>query len=377
MQKPLISSLPSFRAFQSWHQTIGAAASIGDALTAGDDLRERGDAGRRAWLRQAVSLGAAAASASLSVPAWAVSTASGAGQVSDAALRNVTLRVGDQTGATRGLFEAAGLLKDVPFKIEWSVFPTAAALHEALKANATDIGSANDSPTVTAIVGGSPVQVVAAWQRTHSTDTALLTRPNSGIASLQGLRGKTISPTTRGSVGHFLVVGLLQQAGIPLSDVKLAFLAPTDASAAFASGGIDAWSTWGIFRARTVGVLHAQTLDDGARINSGLSLLSAHPEALKDSAKVAAIAHFARLQDRALAWGQGNRAGYIDWFKRFSKQDDQVAAGTYNDAVGYQRQPIGDGVRQRVDATYKTWIGAGLLQPGADLAAHLYHGITA
>lgn len=373
MSKPLIQLLPSYRSLQIQRPFADTDAQAG-ADAAGMGCREPG---RRAWLRQAASLGALAAAGGMPWQAWAATAAPGpAGQVSDAALKNVTLRVGDQTGATRGFLEAAGLLKNVPYKIEWSVFPTAAALHEALKANATDIGSANDSPTVTAIAGGSTVQVVSAWQRLRATDTSLLTPHGSKIQSLQALRGKTISPTTRGSVGHFLVVGLLEKAGIPLDDVKLAFLAPTDASAAFASGSIDAWSTWGVFRARTVGVLHAQILDNGSSVNSGLLLLSAHPDALKDSAKVAAIAHYSRLQDQAYAWGRANRAGYIDWFKQFSKQDDQVAAGTYEDSVGYQRQPIAAGVQQRVDETYKTWIGAGLLKPGVDLASHLYHGIT-
>jgi sulfonate transport system substrate-binding protein len=372
MSKPLIQLIPSLRT----RYTPRASADVDTRLCTAEDGIDGNTAGRRAWLRRAASLGIAAAAGGLPWQAWAASPAPApAGEVSDAALKNVTLRIGDQTGAVRGLLEAAGVLDDVPYKIEWSVFPTAAALHEALKANATDIGSANDSPTVTAIAGGSPVQVVSAWQRQHATDTALLTPRNSAIHSVQALRGKTISPTTRGSVGHFLVVGLLQNAGIPLSEVKLAFLAPTDASAAFASGSIDAWSTWGVFRARTVGVLHAQTVDDGASVNSGLSLLSAHPEALKDPAKVAAIAHYSRLQDRAYAWGRANRDGYIAWFQRFSKQDAQVAAGTYDDAVGYRRQPIGAGVQARIDATYKTWVGAGLLHAGTNLSDHLYRGV--
>jgi hypothetical protein len=62
-------------------------------------------------------------------------------------LSKVTLRIGDQTGATRSKLQAAGLLKDVPYNIDWSVHAAAVNLHEALKADAIDIGSANDSPT--------------------------------------------------------------------------------------------------------------------------------------------------------------------------------------------------------------------------------------
>lgn len=290
-------------------------------------------------------------------------------------LSKVTLRVGDQTGATRGLFRAAGLLEKLPYQIEWSVFPAAVDLHEALKANATDIGASNDSPAVTAFAGGSPVKVVSAWREPNATDTTLLTQQDSKIKSLQDLRGKTISPTTRGSVAHFLVVGLLKQAGIPLDQVKLAFLTPTDASAAFSSGSIDAWSTWGIFRARAQGSLHARTVASGANVNTGLSVLSAHPQALQDPAKRAAIAHFSTLQDRAYAWGRANRDAYIDWYASFSRQDKAVVSAIYADNVGYKRIAVDGALLSRLHETYQTWVDVGLLKPGLDLNAHVYNGL--
>ncbi len=287
-------------------------------------------------------------------------------------LSKVTLRVGDQTGATRGLFHAAGLLDKLPYQIEWSVFPAAVDLHEALKANATDIGASNDSPAVTAFAGGSPVKVVSAWREPDSTDTTLLTQQGSKIKTLQDLRGKTISPTTRGSVAHFLVVGLLKQAGIPLDQVKFAFLTPTDASAAFSSGSIDAWSTWGIFRARAQGSLHARVVDSGAHVNTGLSVLSAHPQALQDSAKRAAIAHFSALQDRAYAWGRANRDAYIDWYASFSRQDKAVVSAIYADNVGYKRIPVDGALVSRLHDTYQTWVDVGFLKPGLDVSSHVY-----
>src|SRR5207253_1660441 len=78
-------------------------------------------------------------------------------------LSKVTLRIGDQTGATQSKLQAAGLLSTVPYRIEWSVYPAAVNLHEALKADAVDIGQAGDAPTVSAIAGGSQIKVVAAW----------------------------------------------------------------------------------------------------------------------------------------------------------------------------------------------------------------------
>ena len=51
----------------------------------------------------------------------------------------VTLRVGDQKGGNRSLLEIAGLAKDLPYKIEWSEFPAAAPILEALNAGTMSV----------------------------------------------------------------------------------------------------------------------------------------------------------------------------------------------------------------------------------------------
>ncbi len=282
-------------------------------------------------------------------------------------LSKVTLRVGDQTGVSQGLLKAAGLLNELPYKIEWSQFPAAVNLHEALKANATDIGSANDSPTVSAIAGGSKISVVAGWTN-GGLGTSLLVPKNSKVNSLADLRGKTICPTTRGSVAHFLVVGLLKEAGIGLDEVKFAFLSPTDATAAFGSGNIDAWATWGIFRARAVGKLGARVLDRGERINSGLTLLSATPSAVRDPAKLAAIRHYAGLVDSGFEWGRSHRDAYIDWYASFSKQDKEVVASVYEENVANRRARIDAALIARIKATHAVWVENAILTGSIDFS---------
>ena len=280
-------------------------------------------------------------------------------------LGRVTLRVGDQTGASQGLLRAAGLLDDVPYKIDWSTYAAAVNLHEALKADATDIGSANDSPTVSAIAGGSRILAVASWTN-GGKGTSLLVRKDSPIRSVAELRGKTISPTTRGSVAHFTTIGVLKQAGIPLDQVTLAFLSPTDASAAFGSGAVDAWAIWGIFRARTIGARGARVLHDGVGINSGQSVLSATRNAVADPGKRAAIAHFAQLTDRGYAWARAHPDAYIAWYSAFSKQDRSVVAALYDENAAYRRVPIDDTFVARLQRTHAVWVEAGVLKGSID-----------
>lgn len=289
-------------------------------------------------------------------------------------LRKVTLRVGDQTGASQGLLRAAGLLDNLPYQIEWSNYAAAVNLHEALKADATDIGSANDSPTVSAIAGGSRILAVASWTN-GGKGTSLLVRKNSDIKTVADLRGKTISPTTRGSVAHFTTVGILKEAGIPLEEVKLAFLSPTDASAAFGAGSIDAWAIWGIFRARTVGALGARVLHDGVGINSGQSVLSATRSAVADPGKRAAIAHFAQLTDKAYAWARANPDAYIAWYAAFSKQDKSVVASLHEENSAYKRVPVDDTFVARLQRTHAVWLDTGVLRGPIDFNQYVYRDL--
>lgn len=289
-------------------------------------------------------------------------------------LANVTLRIGDQTGATRAKLEAAGLLKNVPYKIEWSVYAAAVNLHEALKADAVDIGSAADSPTVSAIAGGSKIKVVAAFSN-GGRGTALLVPANSPIKTIEDLKGKTISPTTRGSVAHYLTVGVLKKAGLKDGDVKLAFLTPADASAAFQTGSIDAWGTWGVYQARTIGTLKARVLIDGQGINTGNGVLSATDHALSDPGKVAAIADFADRIERGYKWSSENRDAYIDFYSAFSKQDKSIIAEIYEDEAAFRRVPLDEKLAVSLQGVFDTWKEAGVLSGDLDLSKYVYRDL--
>lgn len=281
--------------------------------------------------------------------------------------QETVLRVGDQVGAERARLEAAGLLDDLPYRIEWSVYPAAVNLHEALKAGAIDIGSSADSPAVSAIAGGSHVRIVAAFNN-GGQGTSIIVPKDSAIETVADLRGKTISPTTRGSVSHYLVLGALKQAGISPSEVTLAFLTPTDASAAFQAGSIDAWGTWGIYTARTTGVLGARKLVDGAGINSGYSVYAATDAALADPARRAAIADYADRMERAYAWSRDNREAFLDFYAAFTKQNREVVEPMFEEQTAYIRRPVDDALAADLQQVHDTWVEAGVLGGTLDLS---------
>ena len=82
--------------------------------------------------------------------------------VPPAELSGLTLRVGDQKGNSQAVMEAAGVLKDVPYKISYSQFQSGPALIAAETGGSVDLGKMSETPLVFAQNAGSPVKVVYA-----------------------------------------------------------------------------------------------------------------------------------------------------------------------------------------------------------------------
>src|SRR6478672_9552862 len=102
----------------------------------------------------------------------------------------VVLRVASQKGGTKALFLASGALEGVPYTIEWSEFPAAQHLLEALGAGAVDVGAVGDAPFHFAYQSGSPIKAVQAIHYDPQTPaTAILVRSSSPVRRDRELRG--------------------------------------------------------------------------------------------------------------------------------------------------------------------------------------------
>ncbi|MFT4268427.1 MAG: aliphatic sulfonate ABC transporter substrate-binding protein [Xenophilus sp.] len=153
------------------------------------------------------------------------------------------LRVGDMNSiAIRPVLEAAGLLKDLPYEVQWSKYPAGAPELEALNAGAIDFGQVGDIAVLFAYASQVPVRVVHTI-RFKANQMVLLVGKNSSARSITDLKGRKIA-VNRGGGGHLLTLALLERAGLKADDVKLHFLGPADAKPAFANGAVDAWAVW-------------------------------------------------------------------------------------------------------------------------------------
>jgi len=222
-------------------------------------------------------------------------TGCGAGGAGDG---QAPLKVGSQRGGTKAILIASGALEGVPYKIEWSEFAAAQPLLEAVGAGAVDLGEAGDAPFLFAYAGGARIKAVQAGKSGGSA-TALLVRKGSTIRDVAGLRGKKVA-TGRGSIGHYLLLRLLEDAGLRPADVQIVFLNPGDAKAAFSSGAIDAWVTWGSY------VALAKLHDDATILADGDGRLSGYGYEAASEAAIAGkrpqVEDFLRRLAKARRW---------------------------------------------------------------------------
>jgi sulfonate transport system substrate-binding protein len=228
---------------------------------------------------------------------------------------SLTLNAGDQKGGSEAILRAAGELDNLDYKIRWSTFTSGPPLLEAVNAKAVDIGGVGNTPPVFAAGADSKISVVAAWHGTSKGDAVLV--PNdSKLTGPAQLKGRSIA-VAQGSSAHYQLVASLKKAGLGLGDVKVKYLQPADALAAFTSGKVDAWAVWDPYTSQILRSKQGRVLTTGEGVTNGLTFQVAAPSALKDKKKVAAIKDYLERLRRAYKWVYSHES---EWAKVWAKE---------------------------------------------------------
>lgn len=218
------------------------------------------------------------------------------------------LKVGSQRGGTKALLLAAGALDKAGYDIEWSEFPAAQNLLEALGSGAVDVGLVGDAPFQFAFQSGSPIRAVGAMAPAAKIPGALgiLVAKPSPAQSLNDLLGRKVA-TTHGSIGHYLVLRALQANGHPSNAVQLTFLSPSDSQAALQTGAVDAWSTWAPYTVAAIAG-GARELVDGRMYARGVAYDVASDSAIAGKRHI--LSDFLARESRALVWATTHADAY-------------------------------------------------------------------
>ena len=234
-----------------------------------------------------------------------------------------TLVVGDQSYNAQAVMEAAGVLNDLPYTLEWKQFTAGSPVAEALNANSLDIGLLGDAPVLFLGALGAPIKVIGI-SRQNLEGVAILVRKDSSIHSLADLAGKRAA-IWKGSWSQQLLMTALDKAGVPRDSLELRYLSALDASHALEGGSVDVIATWEPYV--------TQQERQGARVLAtaeGLipaqSFIAANAKAVE--AKRAPISDFLQRLKKARDWTRqspANADAYADAWAKRTRADADIA----------------------------------------------------
>ncbi len=273
------------------------------------------------------------------------------------------LKVGNQLGSTHAVMEAAGVLEDTPYRIEWSVFPAASPLLEALGAGAIDVGGMGDAPFAFAYSGGARIKAVQAYRYIGNERASAIVVPgDSPLKTIRDLKGRKVA-TVHGSAGQDLVLRLLERAGMKPTDVSFVFLDNGSAKAALSTGAVDAWSTWSSYVG--IALLHDgdRSIADATGLKKGVGFQAATDAAIAN--KRAILHDFLHRLTLAYSWAARNPDAYAAVLAKETRLPLDVAKFTTR-AV-YRPVPIGPELAADERATFERYKRAGVIDEVPDL----------
>ncbi|MBT2372596.1 ABC transporter substrate-binding protein [Pseudomonas fluorescens] len=274
------------------------------------------------------------------------------------------LRVANQKSTIKVLLEVSGELNDVPYEIQFSEFPAAAPLGEALNAGAVDIGALGDAPYVFALGAGAPLKVVSIIHAEGRYTTAILAPKGSPLNTALDLKGKRIV-TTRGSIGHLLAIKALRSVGLSTHDAQFIYLLPSESRLLLDNGTADAWSTWDPYTTVVTSQSQAKVLASGDTLLTNHLYLAATSQAIAD--KRPQLEDFVARVDRAYRWTNAHPEAYAAAQAKVTGLPLAVHVAVAN-ATHMQPVLIDDGVISGLQATAEIYREEGLLTKPIDVS---------
>ena len=274
------------------------------------------------------------------------------------------LLVANQKQSIKVLLQVSGELKNVPYEIQFSEFPAAAPLGEALNAGAVDVGGLGDAPYVFALGAGAPLKVVSITHMEGRFTTAVLVPKDSPIKTVADLKGKRIV-TGRGSIGHFLAIKALRSAGLQTNDVKFIYLLPSESRLLLDNGDADAWATWDPYTTISITQSQARVLVSGTDLLSNNLYFAATSKAIES--KRVQLDDFVARVERAFLWANKHPDEYAAAQAKVTGLPVEVHLAI-DKATNMQRVDIDDSIIKGLQETADIYQQEGIITKKIDVS---------
>ncbi len=110
---------------------------------------------------------------------------------------------------------------------------------EFLNSGSVDFSSSAGAAALLAKVNGNPLKSIYIYSKPEWT--ALVTRPDTGIAKIEDLKGKTVA-VTRGTDPYIFLLRALDSVGLTEKDIQPVLIQHPDGKNALVNGDVDAWA---------------------------------------------------------------------------------------------------------------------------------------
>jgi len=124
-------------------------------------------------------------------------------------------------------------------KVEWTKSLGSNKALEFLSGSSIDFGSSAGAAALLSKANGNPIRSIYVYSRPEWT--ALVTRADTGIDSIDDLKGKKVA-VTRGTDPFVFLLRALDSVGLSERDIELVPLQHPDGKAALERGDVDAWA---------------------------------------------------------------------------------------------------------------------------------------
>lgn len=207
--------------------------------------------------------------------------------------------IAEELGYFKEDFESDGIF------VELRMFPSGPPAIEAFAAGELDFAQVGNQPTVQAIANGINIKVIGAYQSSDGSDLGLIARNDSGIKTLEDLRGKKLGYTI-GTEAHMMALKFLKSVNLNGETVQLVNLQIGDISTSIESGNIDAAVTWEPWLSAILGNGTTHLVRDAVGFNRASSVIIGKTEFLDKYPEI--VVRLLKVLDRSVKWSDEHKA---------------------------------------------------------------------
>jgi NitT/TauT family transport system substrate-binding protein len=255
-----------------------------------------------------------------------------------------------------------GIFKDEGLTVEIAKFEGGVGAFRAMAGGSVDLAGTSAEPFITAVSQGAEVKAIYTYA--PNVDVSFVVRAN--ITSPQDLKGKNIGIQEPGGFADVMSRLVLKKYGIAASDVKFVTTTTAGRVTALIGGTVD------------TGVLHIDQVKTIAKSNPGIhklvnmtdvvtdyqyAVFAASNDSLKNNAtKMECLVRALIKADRML-YDTTKRQQLLDVMVKYTKENPQVVADTYDELVALKAWPQNEGIpKANIDGTAKSLKDSGQIQ---------------